>query len=408
MDRTGPVAIRATRAFDGRTFLPEGALVLCEDGSIVGLRPVSAPVPTGWPVHDFDDATVLPGLIDCHVHLCGDSRNGALDRLPDFTDEEVHRVIETALLDQLAAGVTTVRDLGDRRWAVVDWRDRANANSTGGWPTIVASGPPITTRRGHCWHMGGEAEQPSEIHAAIGERAERRVDVVKVMSSGGAMTAGTDVLDCQYTVEQLRLVVEAAHAAGLAVTSHAHGLSSVERSIAAGVDGIEHCSCFTEQGIQLPDAVLERLVSSGITVCPTLGKKPGVDPPPRVVEMQQRTGTTLEARESLAARLCNAGVSVVSGVDGGISEGKPHGILPMAVAGLVDGGVAPTTALATATSNAARVCELEHRKGSLLPGHDADLLIVDGDPVADIAALRQVRAVYLRGETRATSGRDRR
>ena len=188
---TSRLAIRADRAFCGREMIPGGALVLCAGGQIAGIEPGTAPAPDGWPVAEFPGATVLPGMIDCHVHLCGDSRNGALDRLAGHSDDELGQVIGAALRAQLRAGVTTVRDLGDRRWAVLDWRQRA-ATAQAGFPSpaIVASGPPITTPGGHCWYMGGEAGRPGELRAAVRERADRGADIIKIMASGGAMTAG--------------------------------------------------------------------------------------------------------------------------------------------------------------------------------------------------------------------------
>jgi imidazolonepropionase-like amidohydrolase len=204
----------------------------CADGEIARVGPATAPVPEGWPVAGYCGATVLPGLIDCHVHLCADSRTRALDRLPGYSDEQPGQVIEAALRAQLAAGVATVRDLGDRRWArprlALPHRRR---NGRPPHPTIVASGPPITTPSGHCWRMGGEAAHPGEIRAAVREHAGRGVDIIKVMASGGAMTAGTDVLACQYTPGQLRTVVEEAHACGLAVTAHACGLPAVIQAV---------------------------------------------------------------------------------------------------------------------------------------------------------------------------------
>ena len=131
---TSRLAIRADRAFGGREMIPGGALVLCAGGQIAGIEPGTAPAPDGWPVAEFPGATVLPGMIDCHVHLCGDSRNGALDRLAGHSDDELGQVIGAALRAQLRAGVTTVRDLGDRRWAVLDWRQRATAGPAGFGP----------------------------------------------------------------------------------------------------------------------------------------------------------------------------------------------------------------------------------------------------------------------------------
>ena len=211
----------------------------------------------------------------------GFTQRQALDRLPGYSAGELGQVIGAALRAQLAAGVTTVRDLGDRRWAVLDWRQRAPAGAASlPSPAIVASGPPITIPGGHCWHMGGEAARLPELRAAVRERAERGADIIKIMASGGVLTAGTDVLGCQYSLEQLRTVADAAHARGLAVTAHAHGLAAVIQAVDAGVDGIEHCRCLTERGIDVPEDLLERLAANRIIVCPTLGRNPGATPLP--------------------------------------------------------------------------------------------------------------------------------
>ena len=208
------LAVRAHHAFDGEKVRPGGAVVLVERGRIVGVEPIGFTPPDGCEVVD-SDGTVLPGLINAHVHLCGDSRDGALERLPEFTPAHLEEVITTALHDQLASGVTTVRDLGDPHWSVVDRRDAPRA----GEPHIVASGPPITSVGGHCWMMGGEVAGVDALRAAVRERAERRVDVVKIMASGGNMTPGTDVAACQFTLQELRAVVDESHRVGLRVTA---------------------------------------------------------------------------------------------------------------------------------------------------------------------------------------------
>ena len=166
--------------------------------------------------------------------------------------------------------MTTVRDLGDRRFAVLAWR--SSAHSGGGvYPAVVTTGPPITSVGGHCANMGGEAAGEDQLRGAVQERAKRGADVVKVMTSGGFATAGTQVMLCQFTLEELRVVVGEAHAAGLPVTAHAHGLPAVHMAMAAGVDGIEHCSFLTDKGLSQSDEDLARLAEAGIAVCPTLG-----------------------------------------------------------------------------------------------------------------------------------------
>ena len=389
--------VRADHGFEGERPLDGAVAVFVEDGRITGVGAGREPPPEGWPVADFPGATVLPGLIDMHVHLCGDGGPNALERLPGFGDDQLAAVIDDGLRRHLAAGVTTVRDLGDRRWAVLERRDAARP----GHPTIVASGPPITSVRGHCWHMGGEVAGPDQLRAAVRERAERRVDVVKVMASGGGTTPGSDVLGCQFTLDELRTVVDEAHAAGLPVTAHAHALSAVEQALAAGVDGIEHCSFATVSGVRAPAAVVEDLARQRVVVCPTLGQAVGVAPAPALVAGLARAGLTPEtaaqASVQVLAELHRHGVVVVSGTDGGISPAKPHGILPRAVAALLDSGIPTADALSSATAAAAGHCGLAARKGRLRPGLDADLLLVDGDPLTDITALERIRAVIVGG-----------
>ncbi|HET6212060.1 MAG TPA: amidohydrolase family protein [Micromonosporaceae bacterium] len=388
------LAIRAGRVFDGERVWPDGALVFTNGGRITGIEPAGTFPPDGWPSVEMPHGTLLPGLIDTHVHLCGDGRTGALDRLPDYSEDRVTAVIAESLRVQLAAGVTTVRDLGDRAWAVLGWRAQAGG---GPYPQIVAAGPPITSPAGHCWSMGGEVQGEQQLRQAVRERAERGADVVKIMASGGAMTAGTDVLACQFRAEELGTAVDEAHAAGLPITAHAHGLPAIEQALAAGVDGIEHCTGLTRNGIELPDRLLAALAAAGIAVCPTLGRVEVAGEESTVLE---RAGATYEARLEAVARMHRAGVRLVSGADAGITAVKPHGLLPEAVIDLVAAGIPAAEALASATSVAAGVCGLGDRKGRVRVGFDADLVLVDGDPIADPAALRRIAHVIVRGEPR--------
>jgi len=389
------LAIRAKWAFDGERAVPGGATVLVDSGRILGVEAWGAPTPAGCTVMDYTDATLLPGLINTHVHLCGDSGPNALERLPDFSDELVESVIDVALDQQLAAGVTTVRDLGCRRWVVVDRRDEDDG--LGGRPEILASGPPITSVGGHCWPMGGEAAGIEALRSAVADRAERRVDVVKVMASGGYMTPGTDPSTCQFTLDELRVVVDEAHRQGLPVTAHAHGLAAVEMAIQAGVDGIEHCSCLGTGGHVMSDDVLRGLRDGGIAVCPTLGRHPDIVTPPEILERLARSGLTPEARRDMFRRAHAAGVKIVSGDDTGIAPGKVHGIFAEAIIDLQTAGIAPADALASATSVAAEACGVGGRKGRLRAGFDADLTIVSGDATRDVTALRSVAGVVTRG-----------
>jgi imidazolonepropionase-like amidohydrolase len=393
-------AYRAARAFDGERFLPGGALVLVDGATLAGVEPGSAPAPAGCAVTELPDTTLLPGLVDTHVHLCADSGPRALEQVPELSAADLAAVVAEAEQQHLRAGVTTVRDLGDHRWTVVE-----RARSGGDGPTIVAAGPPITSARGHCWSMGGEATGPDQLRRAVRERAERGAGVVKVMASGGLMTPGTDLNAYQFDPGELRAVVGEAHRYGLPVTAHAHALTAVEHCLAAGVDGIEHCSCLTATGVRTPPALAAALARSGTAVCPTLGRAPGVLPPPHVQARMAATGATYEAQLANVARLQQAGVALLAGTDAGISPPKRHGVVPMAVADLVhECGVPLVQALAAATGRAARACGLADRTGRLAAGLDADLLLVEGDVTRDLTALQRPRLVVSRGREVALSG----
>jgi imidazolonepropionase-like amidohydrolase len=385
----------ADRVFDGDRLLAPGSAVLVDGGRVVEvLGPGEAP-PEGSTVVDHRDATLLPGLVEMHAHLCCDSGPGALDRVPDASDEALVGVIETSLRAQLAAGVTTVRDLGDRRYSVVDWRDAHRDDIA--LPRVLASGPPITTPGGHCASMGGEAAGADALRAAVQERAERRVDVVKVMASGGVNTPGSDAASAQFGVDDLRVLVDEAHRLGLPVTAHAHAAGSVRDAVDAGVDGIEHASFVTETGFAPEPSTVADLVSRRTPVCPTLGIMAGATPPPAVLEVMRRTGMTPAGRAAMFADLHRAGVVLVSGSDSGINPGKRHGVLPEALVHLALGGVAGSDVLASATSVAADALGLGDRTGRLRPGLDADLLVVRGDPVSDVTCVRDVVTVTVRG-----------
>jgi imidazolonepropionase-like amidohydrolase len=353
--------IRVARIFDGERLHRRGGVVVTEGSRISEIRLGSHPSDV-----ELIDGTLLPGLIDCHVHLC-------LDGL-DLT-------LAASLLKHQQAGVTTVRDLGDLRGAVLAGRG----------PNVIAAGAPLTTPRGHTWFLGGEVRGPAQIRAAVRERAAQGADVVKIMASGGVLTPGTDTAGTQFTDEELAAAVDEAHTLGLPITAHAHPQPAIRQALRAGVDGIEHCTSVTDE---LADA----LAISGIAVCPTLGSDPSVVVPPEVLAMASRAGLTQAILQQGVARLAHAGVKIIAGSDAGLGPAKPHGILPRTLFEYVESGLTPAEALTAATSRAADECRIADRRGRLRPGLDADLVLVPGDPTIDIETLQHPLGVWVAGE----------
>jgi imidazolonepropionase-like amidohydrolase len=331
---------------------------------------------------------------------------GALGRVPGLGDDELDAVITEGLRRQLVAGVTTVRDLGDCRYAVVARRDGQRAGRTREpEPTIVASGPPLTSVGGHCHFLGGEVANRDQISTAMRERVQRGIDVVKVMASGGMTTPGTDVMGTQFSADEMHLLAGLAHEAGLPITAHAHSLAAVEQSVDAGVDCIEHCTCLTEKGFVLSDELVASIADRNIAISCVITPNPQTDlskAPPAIQKLAAAGLTPQRIRELRARhlrRLHARGVRVVTGIDAGLGPWVAHGNLHIAVSQLDEVGFTPAEALAAATSEAARICGLKHRKGLLRKGYDADLIVVDGDLQTDLTALQRVRLVVLAGKS---------
>ena len=340
---------------------------------------------------DLGDATLLPGLIDAHVHLAFDPGGASGHQTIAEEDEaSILARMRRHARQQLRAGVTTVRDLGDRAYLALALRDEyATEPETG--PDIVAAGPPITRTGGHCWFLGGEADGVEAVRAAVEERGGRGADVVKIMATGGVTTPGSQPHGSQYSLAELAAATERAHALGKPITAHAHGVGGIADAVAAGVDGVEHASFFTEDGVEVDWDVVDAMVRAGTFVGATDAWLPGVTMfPPHLAER-------LERRSANFARMHREGVRLVCCSDAGASARKPHGVLPLGVVYFGSIGLTNADALASATTVAAAACGLADRKGRIAAGHDADLVAVAGNPLHDLARLLDVRAVVRMG-----------
>lgn len=391
-------ALRAGGLFDGERTLGPG-MVLVEDGKIKDVDTSGAAPPEGAVVQDLGaNSWILPGLIDTHVHLGFDATDQAIANLMAIDDSVLLDNMRAAAGQALRAGITTVRDLGDRNYLSLALRRQA-ADCPQDGPHVVAAGPPITTPAGHCHFLGGETTgSPEALRAAVRDRYERGCDVVKVMASGGMITTGSSPHQEQYGVEQLRVVVEEAHRLGLPAAAHAHGPDSIAAALDAGFDTLEHVTFMTASGVDADPYLVERIAASGVFVGTTVGVLPS-GPPLPAAAAARRSGVN-QARYALHA----AGARLTAGTDAGITSDRPHDVLPYGIAHLADPiGMTPLEALRAATSIAAHACGLERSKGRLLPGWDADLLAVHADPTTDLTALHRVQAVYRAGHPVALS-----
>ena len=383
------LVLRAGQVFDGERSRGTAG-VLIQDGKIIDLDTSWAQPPEGAEVVDFgSDACLLPGLIDAHVHLAFDASAGVVTSLAACDDNALSDRMEAAAIRALCAGVTTVRDLGDRNYLSLKLSKRF---SSAALPHIVAAGPPVTTIGGHCYFLGGEAEGEAALRAAVRERAELGCDVVKVMVSGGNLTPGSRPHESQYDLAALRVVVDEAHRAGLPAAAHVHAARAVADAVEAGFDTLEHVTFFTADGVDADPALLDRIAAGGVVVSVTAGSIPDGSPPHPAIAQR------MAAIVANHGQMFRAGATMVPGTDAGVSPGKPHDVLPYALRALVEQiGMTPLQALRAATSTAASAIGLKATKGRIAAGADADVLVIRGNPLADIGSVTHVEAVFRAG-----------
>jgi imidazolonepropionase-like amidohydrolase len=385
------LAIRAGRMFDGLR-LRDRPQVLVAGDRIADVDFTGAEPPAGYQLIDLGDATLLPGLIDTHIHLVFDASTDPVGHLEAISDETLFEEVRAAAGQALDAGVTCVRDLGDRSFLGVRLRDETVAQPELG-PDVVPAGPPITVPSGHCWFLGGATRGVAAVRDAVRDHAERGAAVIKVMATGGAMTSGptSEALGAlQFTGEELCAAADEAHRQGLPITAHAHGRDGIVAALEAGFDGVEHASFLTPRGPEPDPQVIEALAASGTFVSTCIpGTVPGVPLPPIIAAL-------MEPARTLMHSLLDGGTRIVIGPDAGIAPHKPHHVLPHAIADMAQ-FMGNAAALSASTYHAAAACRVADRKGRLAPGFDADILAVAGNPLTDIHAIHRRVALFHRG-----------
>ncbi|MGW3163336.1 amidohydrolase family protein [Streptomyces sp. NPDC001142] len=375
---------------DSTTCLNDGA-VLIEDDSITAVGPrkqIEEQAGADAPRFEFD-GTVLPGLIDAHVHLAFDGGADPVSTLQESTDEVLLQDMRRRAEQLLRSGVTTVRDLGDRGGLALRLAAEVSDRRTLG-PRIVSAGTPATTVGGHCHFLGGEVSGETEVRELVRGNLAAGAGVIKAMVTGGGLTkGGPKSHQSQFSAEELNALVDEAHKAGVPVAAHAHGTDGIAAAVAAGVDTIEHCTWMTSDGLELRQDVLDQIIDQGITVCPAVS--PHWQMLPRFFGEERAA-----AMFDLVRQMAEAGVRLVAGTDAGVQRAGFDGLVP-ALSFYAHLGLANSSIIEMATSGAASALGLGSTTGRLAPGYRADILLVDGDPLADLGALRNIRAVFAAG-----------
>ncbi|GAA2241828.1 amidohydrolase family protein [Streptomyces amakusaensis] len=371
-------------------YLDDGA-VLTEGDSITAVGPraeIERQASEGVPRFDFD-GTLLPGLVDAHVHLIFDGSPDPVPALANSTDETLFEDMRRRAEQLLRSGVTTARDLGDRHGLALRLAAAIGEGSTPG-PRIVSAGTPLTTPGGHCHFLGGEVSGEDQVRDLVRRNVAAGAGVIKAMVTGGGLTKGGPAShESQFTAEELAALVDESHKAGVQVAAHAHGTDGIAAAVEAGVDTIEHCTWMTDSGLDLRQDVLKEIIDRRIVVCPAVS--PHWRMLPRIFGEERAA-----AMFDLVRQMADAGVRLVAGTDAGVQRAGFNGLVP-ALGFYSHLGLANSSIIDMATSEAATALGLGSVTGRIAPGFRADLLLVDGDPLADLTALGNIRAVFAAG-----------
>jgi len=336
-------------------------------------------------------ATVLPGLIDAHVHLTLDPTIASLAAQLQIPEATVAAASAARAEQMVRAGITTARDLGGGAWLEVALRDRIDAGELAG-PRLLCAGQPLTPLGGHCHFWGGEVDGADSVRAVIDRQFDNKVDWIKVMATGGVNTKGYSIRAAQFDSSELVAIRELAQSHGLPVAAHCHGTAGIRNAVAARVASIEHCSFAGKKGFgdDFDPSLPAEMRRAGTWVSPTVnaGWQRFAD--------SEDSRFYRDVRRYLAA-LRNAGVPMVASTDAGIPNVAHHDLARALSVFAHYADFSAVEVLRSATSHAALALGLADETGTLRAGMAADLLVVTGDPTQDLAVLARPALVVARG-----------
>ncbi len=402
--------IRAKALLDGTGAPPvPNAVVVVEGSRILAAGPEEAvAAPRGPDVRELDypDAYLLPGLIDAHTHLMFGAGEATYEEVIERDTDEIMllRAARNAHI-HLNAGVTTLRDCGARNQVTFDLR-RGVDQGLSLAPRLLLSGRPVTVTGGHFWWCNGEADGVQGVRKAVRRLVEDGADFIKIMASGGG-TAGTDNRRPSFSVEELRAIVDEAHNQGVPTTAHCIATRSIANALDAGVDSIEHATFIEPDGsYRFNPHLAERIADQDVRVSPTVQtgyrrrekllamREEGHALTPEDKSRLEDLQIKCERQVEFLGRLWSEwGITIVAGTDAISSFGDYCLGLELQV----EAGMSTAEVIRSATGVAAQAVGLDHLVGTLEPGKEADLIVVDQDPLADIRALRSMRMVMQRG-----------
>ena len=398
--------IHAGLLIDGVSDEPrENQSIVIEGNQIVSIENGFIQVRGGQQLIDMSGATVMPGLIDTHVHITGETTQASYEETFRLDPEDFAlrstRYAELTLM----AGFTTVRDLGASDGLAISLRDAINQGWVDG-PRIYAAGKSIATTGGHADPSNGRNREltsdPGPIDGVINSvedalkavraRYKEGANLIKLTVTGGVMSVASSGDNPQFTLEEVEAIVAAAQDYGFKVAAHAHGAEGMRRAVLGGVDSIEHGSYMT-------DEIMELMIERGTAYVPTLSAGRYVASMAKIEgyypEVVARKALEIGPIADLTlARAYEAGVHIVFGTDTGVS---PHGDNWKEFTYMVEDGIPALEAINAATGRAADLLDISEMLGTLAPGMLADIVAVPGDPLDDISLMGQVNFVMKDG-----------